>query len=1339
MSSGWRGRCAKGDLGAGCSGFRSGFERCVILPGLASKMHPEVSDMVDSLDFLMRPAGTEHPIPDANAPVAHGLAEVMSSWRGGYNLLPDGCVPVGWRVWLPIGRAMVSGVWPGDMVSVVKCEREQPRLLPAAPGRLAELLYLDKLEPPGHESPRRRTPAHTASDIFGQTSKWGPRVKQFHPIHISNALGASAELKQIARLNVSLKRHLRFAFPCDFDAVGARLQSQGFRVPSRHVLERGRIRLDVVAMVLNRRHRPRAVASRSLSYDSSPQGGQELFACVEVVVVQGQSGVPSSSQRRSMPMTQMGHGCTGVIAKAMNLIHKVGLEIGFEQGGLEDYFKEVRGCVTDCGAEWGVVEMPNVIGQFLSKQAPSFASAGRLLEDQGPLMPNSMRFPGWSHSHDWCLKRSLVQLPFWSQYLDEARLMCWFLNNTSYREVLCKNLKDFVRTAGTLETAQLDMRGLESFHANFAHWRFGTMALVSRRLSRVKKELQHGFRVESFACQDAGKLAQVERIIRGDTFWQRNAIVDMVAQRNEDARQWGLGCVCHARECKSAAKAGQRYICWKKGLSAKYLLGKVRSLCQGWEEESREVASLEWGSTEYSMLAQEALAHLASSTSLRFGFCKHIPWLLCAARSVDIAWECIQQFDEQAESFQRRQPGAAPPHRVSERFCGRGSALQEAFHAFAEGRGMTPLLSDELIAYELCAIDESMAEGEHRNATYQRQRAPGSRFGWWAASCRMAANLELVEKSVEKDGGREFIAAWHGWKCLFRPSSRSQVVFRPERICTKLFVDKVYRLREIGMEAWVGVSGPLKDAKIPKQKAATRAEARKLAVIKDWAQCVFKQGQFYAVPVERDHRISQLEGVAVAGGSSSPAELAVGRTISSCRVFKVLEAKLGALRLAFDACCSYQVPLFVQWFSAWNCTNFDPTQPTALSVFPDGEPCIVDGCAIAEFSVMCTIVWYQQRSLSDVYGCVALSLPAGLLDQDFGKSYLGVPLFAMLEGLRAVGWSPGQRFDPHLPGDDHQVYDMPFNCIALKGYYACLRKLGELFSEGLAALHVRQRASYYALCMRSANKALCLPDQPAQVYNEMLRDEPETVQQKWLVADAVLEGMAEDGIAMALEDELIVEPPSRVPGGKASERRSPRTAAAAAGAAQSTTSAPKVGEGGLLHCGGEVVLTTSESGSHSDGNSSAASSAGAIEVQGGGMEQLAERPVAEGGSGVAQDSSPQRLRPLPRPVIPEIVLGVPVRLENVQPADGRPAYQRLVTTCPLSSSSHFDDRVCKTSRKLGGLCTARFGAIEAVGFLGCWLAKGEHCASRTEHLRCKPTPSEVEAFMRQHGLLAPGG
>lgn len=259
------------------------------------------------------------------------LGSVIGRWRDEHDLPPACALPIGYVMWALVAAVACRMGWPCDMVRVIRNERVPRRLLPSAPGRATELAFLDLLRDQACAGiVGCVTKSSPEGEIFGMRSKWGSGVCQFNPLHVVNVVGASAELKQLGRLSVSLKKHLKLAFPLHAEKLGELLLKRGFRVPSRFVLQRARIRLDVVAMLLRRTGRSRGVVSRSLSYDSSPQGGQELFASVDACILRGRSGEPVGGSRKSQVLTQLGHGHTGVVAKAMGLVHKVALEVGLD-------------------------------------------------------------------------------------------------------------------------------------------------------------------------------------------------------------------------------------------------------------------------------------------------------------------------------------------------------------------------------------------------------------------------------------------------------------------------------------------------------------------------------------------------------------------------------------------------------------------------------------------------------------------------------------------------------------------------------------------------------------------------------------------------------------------------------------------------------------------------------------------------------------------------------------------------------------------------------------------------------------------------------------------------
>ena len=117
-------------------------------------------------------------------------------------------------------------------------------------------------------------------------------------------------------------------FPKHAKQLQRGLDEAGFEAPCASLQAEARIRLDVLGMLLRRRDHDGRFFSRTLSFDASPQGGLELFAGKEFVVVFDEKGDVFSGDHHSLPFSGMGHGHTGVIDKTMCLIHKVGLEVG---------------------------------------------------------------------------------------------------------------------------------------------------------------------------------------------------------------------------------------------------------------------------------------------------------------------------------------------------------------------------------------------------------------------------------------------------------------------------------------------------------------------------------------------------------------------------------------------------------------------------------------------------------------------------------------------------------------------------------------------------------------------------------------------------------------------------------------------------------------------------------------------------------------------------------------------------------------------------------------------------------------------------------------------------
>jgi hypothetical protein len=1319
-----------GKLGFICIPIASGaaLEKAITLPPELSSLaftNPAfgrgIEHLVRGCDFMLR-HGASDPEPDAQT-ARTTYAECLQIWHDEFGLQLDACVPLGWKVWGQVGEVMVRAAWPGDVVSVSRCDKVRPRLTPNHPPRMAELHYLENCVTPPNLQPNAVAPSSfSEAEFFCTSSKFGPAFKQFHPIHLVNALSAGADLKSQSLLKRSVGRHFALAFPTDHMDIGRVLTEKGFLIPTRRTLERARVRLDVVSMLVWQLNRPRSIISRTLSFDSSPQGGLELFASAEICVVRGEDGSASDCIKRSQVLTQMGHGQTGVAAKTMNLIHKVALDVGFDKNMIRTWFDEVRVCVTDLGGEWSVADMPDYIDEYLSSmdvKVPNRDVAIDHLTSRGYLMPNAVRYAGWSHSHYWILSKALHTLSFWVDYLQKARVLCWFLNYDAYRDVLVQTLREKAGANPDIDF-QWDPKDAETFHANFAHWRFGTVARVSKRLSFAEVWLKDSFDPVHFVLKDSVKMKEVCNTIASETFWKQNRIVMMISGHSENARKWGLGCHCHAQELMDAARHGVRVDCWKKCMMAPQLRSQLQIWYLQWQHEVMVMSPETCGSLNLCHEAQHCLRSLVSWTRFRFSFVEHIPWLISEARDPAIAKQCIAEYTRQQAAFDRKTPGSCQPHRVSLRFCGRGSVLQEGFRRHAEGGVMSSVVNDEVSAYEHAFIDESRAEGEHRNATYQRKRATSSTFPWWASSCRLDQNIAIVEASKARDGGLELTALWYRWKAVLQTRARAVRSLQPKRINTKSFIDRVYRLRSVGLEDWSEVSGPHKSKTVGAPKDASKDAFMRTTIVRDFCRCSLKDDTFYTIP-------QQSASAAVdADESLAPSLWPTHRPEAGSRsftCFQILSTTPGLLTSAVDMCTGFQVPIYIQWHVPHGLPMFD-VAVESLDVYPDGDPVVVDATQIAGIRELHTHlnIW-KERGLSDVGGCTELRMPIHFRLQDWPDTVRGFPLYEMFQMLADQGWSKGDRSEAHEPNSLNKIMDVPRNCVAIKAYYRCLLTLQRLFDAGLPQLHTKQTGAYYELCLRSNQKALILPGRPATEYNALLQIDGTNgiglleIDNVGLIALGIQDGLDDDDMdGGVIVGGLVLgpQPPPQPLMDAAVGSATPLAVGPATPLAshvvsvQHPSSTPSVQQHGR-----EVVIEFSDSDSSEEGLSN-------------------EPPSSSSGS----------VPPVPIPLFgppapdsyPEFLCGVRVCLETTNPSNAAP-YNRLVVTCPLSSSSHKGKWGCQKSRILSGKSTSRFGNIEAAGYLGAWLENASKHGAREGHMSFAPTDMETEAFLRKENLL----
>jgi len=129
-----------------------------------------------------------------------------------------------------------------------------------------------------------------------------------------------------------------------------------------------------------------------------------------------------------------------------------------------------------------------------------------------------------------------------------------------------------------------------------------------------------------------------------------------------------------------------------------------------------------------------------------------------------------------------------------------------------------------------------------------------------------------------------------------------------------------------------------------------------------------------------------------------------------------------------------------------------------------------------------SLVVYRGQRFSPVAGCVVVFGPIKFRAQlSFDGPSASIPVYELLHDLGCAGWKRADRRTPHTDVNDTR-FDLPPNCVSLKLYYICLRRLPTLLDGGLPGLHTRQIVAYYDACLRCADKSLVLPGLTAKEY-----------------------------------------------------------------------------------------------------------------------------------------------------------------------------------------------------------------------------------------------------------------
>ena len=878
---------------------------------------------------------------------------------------------------------------PCDVVDLVFRDKFRLRLHPSLPPKELEVKYMRELTA-FETSLGGEDSSDTDSSVLRKTKRQSSGcIDGFSCHHLVRALKIDQHLKASGDVSGVTDATLGFLFPGEERHEVDTFLSSGGGVdfPSTWTLRRARCRLDIVSMIMARRHlNYRPDLQRYLCFDKSPQK-EEVLACIEDVITAAR---PETAIRRSMPLTAMAFRHCGVIHVGWSIVHKAFLEAGPDRSRVDAWCSSVRAIVTDhSSVESQVVDLRNIVPSFLSSSPTEVSSASL---EVGFLFPLAMRIIGVNHTLDSMLSHTLSRLPFFPSFQSRSKILCGFLRNRPYRASL------ILHVGGSLDGP--GRHSLAKFSANFAKWRWGTMRLVCDELGRVCESLRESWDLVLFKGAKQASLDQVDWAVRDDTFWHELSVVSEVCSSLESFRTWCQACPCHEDECRRESKKGSTFSCPEnmKSRRGPELWPQLLDRFTQWRSRVSAFKALASSSAANASLLENAFLTAEGYCRRKFSYCEQLPWLLWRVRSSrDIAQRCLVLFD----SALAKDPSSC--HRVSVHFLQPGSLLRSQVEAFAGGGDVAHFLSAELRSYELAPLDETCSEGAHRDVNNIRTHAPGSEVGWWAASVRLGQNLRAYDDFRGKGLLGEFAKVWSSYKSVLQTDRKLSFQLRQFKCGRTDFYRRVYLL---GQYAHVDLSW-LTNA-VTRSSASARGwraddtDANNLCLTD--IKCDFLSNSLLP---SRFYSIEDWAGQAQHPGADLD-------SFDGLTCFKVVESKIWkAQTIGYDELPSLRCPVMIQRFSVASAVR-QADSLTSMRVFAFGDVEIVDSLNLAPWKdTSSKLLCWNSVLESTCPNCLELGSPvlASAMHQNrLSDSY---PAFLMLCDLKRNSWEA--CFDKNLP------------------------------------------------------------------------------------------------------------------------------------------------------------------------------------------------------------------------------------------------------------------------------------------------------------------------------------
>ena len=788
--------------------------------------------------------------------------------------------------------------------------------------------------------------------------------------HLVNALRLVQNVTDQRHLKSVSVASVRYHHPRNFRRVIKSMGKSGHRDPAKDTLYRARVKFDVAAMIWHRRWSEAAgQINRYLVCDASPQKSQshEVFVTCERVVkhsdLTGRSllDMPSIPViRRKLPCCCLGHGRAGVADKTMTQVHQTWLDYGPTPDHMARALGSVRQVLSDMGTEFQIANARVSLGDSSGQRPDTF------------LYPYALQVPGIKHILDWIIRDALADIDFWPNWQSSAkRLVQWF-HGQAHRDLVVKHLASLGdECSRSVESVDVMKQSLRTATSSFADWRWSTLLICIRDLLRI----EDAFRFVIPRLKDPVKqlamskplAAELSVLAASPEFWDQARALKAILRHVMSFSGWVTGCACHDQELQwNDGHAPPPIKCPWKGCRAPQLAKQLLFVQAAIAADRDSLAQAAFVSVKLD-LVHSAMSRVIARLELKLHWVHELPYLVWQADEAAVAQEMLAKYDAAKRDVSR----AGCIHRVSEYLCGheKGS-LRLDMERHAAGHGMSKTLASEILAYQLCIIDDTTQEAPHRDVSRLVKRSNGSKPSWWFASLRLKDHLEVYDQ-LDEDEEADMCRYLHSWKSVLQkdvalsrkltPVKRSieqvrAAIYRTDAVC----LDDFQNLQDIvRFEHYVEPCGH--DAK----QNLTHLHALKV----EYLNLVIEDGFVYTLPATRAASFD-TDGHGVQDSLVHPV---VFECMSKDTLAKkhVKTDRLASIR-------SMMCPIVVQMYDSHNVQEFPGTHH---DVFPAGHGHEVDMLVIAPWSV----IWkdlrrWSKNMTSSVPGCITICRPEVMVD-----------------------------------------------------------------------------------------------------------------------------------------------------------------------------------------------------------------------------------------------------------------------------------------------------------------------------------------------------------------------